>query len=159
MFSKPAPPVIEPAPDVRALSEDLIPLSHLALDLVEPPAGWSAFLADRHIAIAVDDVGRLAVSRDNARTLLSEQREHEAHVREMAAEQERQAIEQDQRFRASLGVGVPAHLIPAGMTYAEMVASAELDSQTYRPRASMVEDLLDNGGMTFHPIQHGPDGE
>jgi hypothetical protein len=26
---------------------DLIPLSHLALDLPEPPVGWRAFLADR----------------------------------------------------------------------------------------------------------------
>ena len=31
----------------------------------------------------------------------------------------------------------------------------ELDSQTYRPRRrSLVEDLLSNDGITFHPIQH-----
>jgi hypothetical protein len=47
--------------------------------------------------------------------------------------------------------------IPAGMTYGEAVASAELDSQTYRPRASMVEDLFDGGGMVFHPIRSGQD--
>jgi hypothetical protein len=45
--------------------------------------------------------------------------------------------------------------VPDGMTYAEAARSAELDSQTYRPgRRSLVEDLLDNSGITFHPIQH-----
>ena len=52
--------------------------------------------------------------------------------------------------RASLGVGVPASAIPPGLSYAEAVASAELNAQTYRPRASVVADALDNSGMTFH---------
>ena len=31
---------------------------------------------------------------------------------------------------------------------------AELDAQSYRPRRrSLVEDLLSNDGITFHPIQ------
>jgi hypothetical protein len=50
-------------------------------------------------------------------------------------------------------LGASSSAMPDGMTYAEAVAAAELDSQAYRPRASVVEDLLSNdGGLTLHPI-------
>ena len=69
---------------------------------------------------------------------------------------ERQQIEADQRFRASVGVGLPVSAIPHGMTYGEVVASAELDSQPYRPRATLVEDLLGNSDeLTFHSLADG----
>jgi hypothetical protein len=133
--------------------EPVVPLSHLELDLPAPVEGWATYLADRGISITIDDVGRASVSRSDARQLLTEQREAEVRRREKAAELERQLVERDRQFRASLGRGIPADAIPAGMTYAEAVASAELDGQAYRPRASVVEDLLDNsGGLTFHSI-------
>ena len=50
-------------------------------------------------------------------------------------------------------------MIPHGMTYGQAVASAELDSVGYRPRASVVADALDNSGMTFHPIGGGVEGD
>ena len=69
---------------------------------------------------------------------------------------ERQAIEADKQFRASLGVGLPASAIPHGMTYGQLIAEAKLDSQTYRPRASIAEDLLSNSGeLTFHSLADG----
>jgi hypothetical protein len=135
---------------------ELIALSVLALDLPAPDEGWATYLADRGISITIDDIGRASVSRSDARQLLTEQRENEAWKAEMRAAAEKQAVEADQRFRAELGVGVPASAF-AGMTYAEAVAAAELDSQVYRPRASVIEDLLSNdGSLTFHPIGPAP---
>jgi hypothetical protein len=163
MFNKTSTPVTEPTPDVTSTFVELVPLSHLALDLPAPEAvGWGVFLADRGIAIVVDDVGRLSISRDNARQLLSEHRENEARAREMAAEREAQAIELDRQRRASLPAGVPVSAIPAGMTYGQAIASAELDSQTYRPsRRTLMEDVFDGAPdtLTFHPIGPTPDEE
>ena len=50
------------------------------------------------------------------------------------------------------GTGVSAAALN-GMSYAEAAQQAEAASAAWRPRASVVEDLLDNGGLTFHPIR------
>ena len=44
------------------------------------------------------------------------------------------------------------------MTYGEAIASAELDSQAYRPKTTLIADVLDNSADTliFHPM---PDEE
>ena len=61
--------------------------------------------------------------------------------------------QQDQQWRAQLGHGVPPSAIPNGSSPAEALFAAELDSQVYLPRrASVAEDLLSNGGLTFHPL-------
>ena len=143
-----------PAPNV---APELIPLSHLALDLPTPDEGWVLFLGRRAITIRPDRLGRDSIDFGAAQRLFDEHRAHvlrQAGLRKVA---EQAAIEQDEAFRASLGRGIPVDAIPAGMTYGEAVASAELDSQPYRPRASMVEDLFDGGGMVFHPIVHDAD--
>jgi hypothetical protein len=93
-------------------------------------------------------------------TFISERRANEARKAEVRAESEGRAIEADQRFTASLGVGVPADLIPAGSTYVEAALAAELDNVAagYRPgRRSLVEDALDNSGITFHSVQSAPE--
>ncbi len=146
-------------PDGPVAPEQLIPLSVLELELPAPDAGWAAHLADRGISITIDDIGRAAVARGDARRLFDEKRERETRARDHAAVVERQAIEQDQRFRASLGVGLPASALPHGMTYGDVVASAELDRKQYRPRATLVEDLLSNSDdLTFHSLAQ-PDEE
>jgi hypothetical protein len=97
----------EPRPDVVPCDHP-VPLSVLELDLDQAPAGgWAAYLADRGIELALDNVGRLAVARQDARTLLAEKREDEERRREAAARQEQQAIEQDQERRAQIWRGVP----------------------------------------------------
>ncbi len=64
------------------------------------------------------------------------------------------AVEADRRFRASLGAGIPACAGLRVWSYAAAVASAELDSQQYRPRASVVEGpTFQRGSLTFHPIR------
>jgi hypothetical protein len=153
MFRSTAPDT-EPAPVV--VSDELIPLSVLALDLPEPPAGgWHAYLTGRGIAIIVDDVGRRSISRADARQLLDEQREAEARAREVAARQEQQAIEADQRFRAQLNRGTPWYEIPAGVSPAEAWAAAEKAAQP--KRKTLLEESLAGEAMTFHSI--GPDGD
>ena len=120
--------------------------------------GWTAYLNNIGVEVVEDSIGRSAIAHNDARRLFDEHREAEAVKAELRARQEREAIESDQRFRAQLGAGVPASAIPAGLSYAEAVQSAELDAQSYRPRrTSVVEDLLSNDGITFHPIQHEAD--
>jgi hypothetical protein len=132
-----------------------IPLSILSLDLPVPVEGWPVFLGRRGIAIIPDSLGRDSIGHDAARRLLDERHADDLRKAAQRAAAEKAAVEADQEFRRRLGRGVP---IPAGMTYAEAVQSAELDAQSYRPgRRSLVEDLLDNSGITFHPIQHGGD--
>ena len=124
------------------------------MDLPVPPIGWAAYLNNIGVEIVEDGIGRSA----DARLLFSQHRADEAREAEVRAESERRAVEADQRWPASLGHGVK---VPDGMTYVEAAQSAELDSLAggYRPgRRSLVEDVLDNDGMSFHPIQHEADG-
>jgi hypothetical protein len=154
MFRSPVTDAVPPTHHGVEPSEQPVPLVELELSLGAPAVGgWDVYLAGHGVPVVADDLGRPAVARTAARMLIAERREAEARSREKAAERERQLVERDRQFRASLGRGIPADAIPAGMTYAEAVASAELDGQAYRPRASVMEDLLDNsGGLTFHPI-------
>jgi hypothetical protein len=141
-------------PEPLDAPEPLIPLSVLALDLEPPVEGWALFLGRRGITFKPDDLGRDAISRGDAKKLLDEKREHVLRVKALRAQQEQEQVEADRQFRASLGQGVPADLIPAGSTYLEAVVAAQLDAQGYRPRRrSMAEDLFDNSGsLTFHSL-------
>jgi hypothetical protein len=143
-------PAAEPAPDVMHDASP-VPLSLLELDLDVPPNGWAAFLAGRNIEITLDDLGRMAVSRDDARQLLIEQREAEARRREKAAEMERQAVEADQQRRAQIYAGIPAAAIPADVHPARAMLEASRDARRPR-RVSPLQEALSGEGMTFHPI-------
>jgi hypothetical protein len=93
---------------------DLIPLSVLQLDL-DPPSvgGWAAYLADRGIAIVLDDIGRAAVSRQDAKMLIAERREAEARQPEAAA---RRDVELEAQRMRSLRPCVPACAVPEGLS-------------------------------------------
>jgi hypothetical protein len=142
-----------PTQDMPAVA-DTIPLTVLQLDHPAPAAGWTAYLAGRGVEIVEDDLGREAISRGDAKILLDEQRKREAKRAELLARADEAAEQFDREWRAQLGVGIPASAIPAGMTYAAAVASAELDGVGYRPRATLVADVLDNDAetMMFHPF-------
>jgi hypothetical protein len=136
---------------------DLIPLSVLELDLPTPVIGWSAYLSGRGVAVELDDIGRLSVSRDTARELLTEQQQQrEASARKMA-EAERRAIEQDERRRASLPRGIPAGQVRVGLTAAEAMVATDPDLARRPRRRSVLEEQLAGGGLVFHPL--GPDDE
>jgi len=118
-----------------------IPLSILELDLPLPVEGWPAFLAARGVEIVLDDIGRAAVSRTDARRLLEEKREHESRAREMAARNERQAIERDRAWRASLPRGAAWYDVPAGVHPATAMLQRAKDAQPRRT-PSQVEWLF-----------------
>ena len=83
-----------------------------------------------------DDLGRPAVTRDDARMLITERRENEARKARKFEEVERQAIELDQQRRSQIWAGL----------------TGEPDSCR-----SVLEDSLSNSGTVFHPIQHVAD--
>ena len=106
---------------------DLIPLSHLALDLDPPAVGWAAYLTGRGIEIVHDDIGRKAISRGDAKRLFDERRDNEARAREVMARQERAAVQKDEQFRAALPRGLAWHQVPMGLTPAQAMAASDPD--------------------------------
>jgi hypothetical protein len=121
-------PTAESTTQVVSDPSDLIPLSVLQLDLGEPPTGWATHLADRDIEIVLDDFGRLAIARDNARRLFAEKHENEARQREVAARNKQRAMEADQRGRAQLPSGTRWWEIPVGVSAAQVWVQAEKDA-------------------------------
>jgi hypothetical protein len=154
MMFKTSTPVIESAHDVIVPS-DPIPLSQLELDLPAPTTGWLIELDRRGIAVVLDDLGRKSISRDDARTLLDEQRENEVRRQEAAERNEQRAIEADMQWRSQLNRGVPWYAIPAGVTPAEAWAQAEKDA---RPRrVTPLQEALEGGGMVYRPLRDDGD--
>jgi len=158
MFNK-AAPVTESAPDV-VVPADLVPLSHLALDLQAPQLGWPAYLAGRGVEVTLDDIGRAAISRADARQLFDEQRQAEAEQARKRADLERAAVEQDRLRRAQIWGGLPAGRVPADL---QPVEAMVLAGESSGPRAKSVrEQLLERElgsgeSLVFHSF--GPDEE
>jgi hypothetical protein len=151
MFRNNTAPVAEPAHDM-APADDLVPVSHLGLDLDVPVIGWAAYLKGRGIPIVLDSIGRSAISCADAKQLFDEQRAHECRQREAAVRTEQAAIAADKAWRSQLPVGLPWYDVPAGLLpVVAMTATAREEAPRKR---SMVEDLLDRSGdtMVFHPI-------
>jgi hypothetical protein len=151
-------PVAEPAHDVaHDVPPEPVPLSVLELDLSTPVEGWTAYLAAKDIEIVTDDLGRLSISRTDARRLFDERREAEARKREAAAAAEAAAIKADQQYRSTLWGGLPWYELPGGLSPAQALGAA--DRPAGPRRRPPVMDFLDNpdGGTVFHPIT--PDEE
>jgi hypothetical protein len=151
-------PVTEPAPAVTDPAEDLIPLSVLRLDLPDAPVeGWPAYLAGRGIEVGVDDIGRSAISRADARQLFDERREAGGRAREVAERQEREAIEQDRQRRARLWAGIPADQLPVGVSAASAMFAAD---RAARPkRMTPLQEALSGESMTYHSFPTAPEDE
>jgi hypothetical protein len=148
----------EPAPVVS--NPDPVPLSVLELDLDPPTTGWEPFLTDRGIAVLVDDLGRKSISRDNARQLLDDQREAEVRRQEVVKRNEQRAIEADQQWRSRLWPGLPADLIPAGVSAASAMLTAARDAQP--KRLTPLQEALANSGspeLTYHSLPSTSDGD
>jgi hypothetical protein len=110
--------------------EPLIPLSHLELDLEPSTAGWAADLATKGVAIELDDLGRASIPRQVARQLIAERREAraaaEVRARELAEQNDAWHAEQ---YRLNARPGVPAHLIPEGVSAAAAMVQAGKDAE------------------------------
>jgi hypothetical protein len=81
--------------------------------------GWTAYLAAKDIEIVTDDLGRLSISRTDARRLFDERREAEARKGEAAAAAEAAAIKADQQYRSTLWGGLPWYELPGGLSPAQ----------------------------------------
>jgi hypothetical protein len=151
MFSKTAPVAEVISPRGKEPSEELIPLSHFALDHPQPPEGWSNFLGRRGITLRPDDIGRDSIRRSDAQVLLHEQRAEQLRQRKLAALRQQQEEEADKLRRSQIWTGLSADAIPIGVHPAQAMFAAERDS---RPkRTTPLEHALSNeGGVVFHPI-------
>jgi hypothetical protein len=144
-------------PPVVVSSDGLVPLSILALDLDAPPVdGWEHFLGGRGIPVLADDIGRRAVSSDDARQLLDEKREAEVRRREVIKRNEQRAVELDRLHRSQIWQGVPADHLPAGATPASVMLAAAKDSLPRR-QTPLQHALSNTGELTYHPLPQ--DGE
>jgi hypothetical protein len=127
---------------VMNTQEPLIPISHLSLDLGEPIVGWAASLSEHGIELLEDDIGRKAISREDARTLLAERREREARL-----EDQRRRDAESADKQVPVMAGVPAL---EGASPFESMAAADPDFTTPRdefgrPRPSFLDDMLAEG--------------
>jgi hypothetical protein len=132
--------------------DGLIALSVFALDYPMPPIGWTAELGRRGIAIVEDDLGRPSIPRSVARDLMAEHRAAEARKAEHLAEVEAAAVAADRAFRASLPAGIPAGMVPAHLTAAEVMVAGD---PMQRPRRkSVLETALEHpaGFVVYTPI-------
>jgi hypothetical protein len=132
-------------------AEPVVPLSELSLDLPVPVDGWLVELGRRGLVIVEDDLGRAAVSRVVARSLFAEHRSQQEAAARKRAQIEQQAVEEDQRFRASLPGGVTLDQVPDGVSAGLAMMLADPMLQEAR-RETMVEHALRGGGVTFHPL-------
>ena len=144
-------PIADAAVGTRAPADlaDLIPISVIALDLAEPPAGgWIAYLASRGIPIVLDHIGREAIDSADARQLLDERREAEVRRREAIARNEQRAIEADRLHRSQIWQGVPADSLPVGVAPAAAMLQSAKDAQP--KRESPIEEAFSGKSMTYH---------
>jgi hypothetical protein len=70
---------------------------------------------------------------------------------------EREAIEADQQRRAQIWRGIPADLIPVGVSASSAMLQAAKDAQPRRQ--SMLEESLAGETLTFHSYPTAPDDE
>ena len=120
------------------------------------PRGGTAYLSARHIAVVADDLGRLAITRSDARQLFDERRELEARAAEQRARLEQQAIEQDRQFRAQLNRGVPWYETP-GLTPVQALLQPEYANRPRSVHQTLLDDALAGGGstMVYHELPRG----
>lgn len=133
-------------------AEQVVPLSVLNLDLPAPAGGWAVELGRRGVVIIEDDLGRAAVPRSVARSLLAERREQEATAARAREELERRVVAADEARRAAMPKGIPVSAVPTGMSAAELMMLS--DPFPAERRESVLEHSLANpdGALIYHPV-------
>jgi hypothetical protein len=134
------------------MTAEPVPLTELERDLPAPAVGWAAELGRRGVAVVLDDLGRAAVDRATARVLFTEHREQQEAAARHRAEIEQRVIAADEARRAALPKGVPAGMVPEGMTAGLLMMAA--DPMQGSRRESVVADALKNDGrLIYRPIR------
>jgi hypothetical protein len=135
-----------------ATHDDLIPISHLALDLV-PNEPWPSFLGRRGIAFRPDRVGRDSVTVTDAARLIAERRSDELRKQQHLKVAEEEAIERDRAFRAALHPGIPWYALPDGVSYGQAAAAAEAAQQPQRVPSRGEWLFGETDTMVFHSLE------
>jgi hypothetical protein len=138
----------DPGPD----HADLVPVSHLSLDLPDQ-SDWHAYLAGRNIEIVEDAIGRASIASGAARMLIAEECQRGQLRREKAAEAERLAVEADERFRAGLPKGLPWYELPDGVSFVEAAAAAEAAGHPRRTPTRGEWLFGETDTMVFHSLE------
>jgi hypothetical protein len=147
---KSAPAAVPVPQPVEAAQNELVPLSVLVLELdLQPAGGWRAYLEGRGIAVVTDGIGRLALSCDDARLLVGEQRAAEARRQEALARNEQRTIEAYERWRGQLWQELSAAALPEGVSAGDAMAQAARDGLPKR-RSPLEEALSNSPEMTYH---------
>jgi hypothetical protein len=131
---------------------DLVPISHLKLDLPDQ-SDWHAYLAARNIEIVEDAIGRASIAHAAARMLIAEERQREQLRREKAAEAEQQAVEADRAFRAALPKGLAWYELPDGVSFVEAAAAAEAAKHPRRTPSRGEWLFGETDTMVFHSLE------
>lgn len=125
------------------MEDTLIPVSRLAVEGWEPPAGVDVARHIRDLGedVELDDLGREAIRREALGRLIAMQRDAERRAQALAAQRAAENdAELERRRLAQLAPGLPSHLIPDGLSPA-MAMIARGERGTRRP--SVFEDLLE----------------
>jgi hypothetical protein len=141
-----------PRRDETQPAETMIALSTFLLDY-QPPTdgGIDVLLAQRHIPVVVDRIGRRAIPEEAARTLLAEQYESEQRGRRVQAENEAKMAAS---YRPP-GADVPA-LSSADGSLLSAVEVMKAAGPPPKRRQTVLDHALSNeggGGITYHPIR------
>jgi hypothetical protein len=148
MMFRTADPAVETPVVFR--DESPVPLSALQLDLPEVNL---AYLHNHGVEVVEDDIGRLSVSKADARRLFDEKRDNDARAREVAARQERQFIEADEQRRAQLPRGVPWYEIPDGVLPAVAMTAADKAAQPRRTPSQTEWLFGEVDNMVFNSLE------
>lgn len=140
---------------VRDEEVELIPITHLSLDVTEPVAGWELDLFERGVEIVDDDFGRPCVRREVLGELLREERELLARIEnESAAAPERPPVAaglpalRDGSPMAAVMAHDPAYVTPSaefGFAKPDFLA-AELEAGARHLAAARAEAESKEGG-------------
>jgi hypothetical protein len=144
--------VIEQGDLARDHVDDLVPVSHLSLDLPDQ-SDWHAYLAGRNIEIVEDAIGRASITAGAARMLIAEERQREQLRQDQLARIEAEVVAADELRQARIFRGIRADDIPVGMSAAQYMMAGDPDLAPQRKSA--VAEFLDGDSMTLHPI-YGP---
>ncbi|HET6755942.1 MAG TPA: hypothetical protein VFH23_18535 [Jiangellaceae bacterium] len=99
--------------------------------------------------VVLDDLGRRCVTRSTARRLFSERADIERRQREAQQRHEEELAEQ--AANNPVRGGVPADLIPDGVSPAAAMLQAAKDAEPRR-RSVLEEALTNDSGLVYHPI-------
>ena len=108
-------------------------------------------MAGGGITLRPDDIGRDSIRRSDAQMLLHEQRANEIRAAKHRQLAEAEAVEADERRRASIWKGLAADQIPVGVHPAAAMLQTARDAQP--KRQTPLEEAFSGSTLTYHPMQ------